>query len=263
MKPIAELKAMIKPFIDAQDKLYLDRYNTIASAVKEGQLPILEEYGVNSILPEAKLQISEDELGLTLSTAGLALNTAGTTVSITYESWRLKLKGDERKVFHPECVTTRVSTTGYSLSQTSTDTQEEILAEINKIVKATNDLHVLLSWLSNTDTVELLAKLFENSNKIHDEYKDLNYAQIDGLSDALTEARIQAKNELLESLQPGDDVTEIINAISHQYDVTYTFDTLTRGGAGIRTIRTSQRGSVSKRSFSIQEFLAAVDKVIS
>lgn len=252
MKPIAELKAMIKPFIDAQGKLYLDRYNTIASAVKEGQLPILEEYGVNSILPDVKLQIEDEVLGLTLSTAGAV-------ISMTYEPWRIKLKGDEKKVFHPECVNTRVSTTGYSLSQTSTDTQEEIL----KIVKATNDMHVLLSWLSNTDTVELLAKLFENSNKIYDEYKDLHDAQIDGLSDALTEARIQAKNELLESLQPGDDVTEIINAISPQYGVTYTFDTLTRGGAGIRTIRTSQRGSVSKRSFSIQEFLAGVDKAIS
>lgn len=251
MKPITELKAMIKPFIDSQARLYEDRYNTTDSAVKEAQLPIFEEYGVNSILPEDKIQI-EGELGLTL-------RTAGATVSITYESWRIK----DKTAFHPECVMTRVSTTGYSMSQTSTDTQEEMRNEINKIVEATNDMSVLLSWLSNTDTVGMLAKLFENSNKIRDEYKDLHDAQIDGLSDALTEARIQAKNELLESLQPGDDVTEIINAISGQYGVTYTFDTLTRGGAGIRTIRTSQRGSVSKRSFSIQEFLAAVDKVIS
>ena len=251
MKTIKELKAMIKPFIDAQARLFEDRYNTTESVVKEGQLPIFEEYGVNSILPEDKLQI-EGELGLTL-------RTAGATVSITYESWRLK----DKTVFHPECVMTRVSTAGFSMSQTSTDTQEEMRIEINKIVEATNDMSTLLSWLSNTDTVGLLAKLFENSNKIRDEYKDLHDAQIDGLSDALTEARIQAKNELLESLQSGDDVTEIINAISPQYGVTYTFDTLTRGGAGIRTIRTSQRGSVSKRSFSIQEFLAAVDKVIS
>lgn len=251
MKPITELKAMIKPFTDAQARLYEDRYNTIESAVQEGQLPIFEEYGVNSILPEDKIQI-EGELGLTL-------RTAGATVSITYESWRIK----DKTVFHPECVMTRVSTTGYSMSQTSTDTQEEMRNEINKIVEATNDMSALLSWLSSTDTVGLLAKLFENSNKIRDEYKDLHDAQIDGLSDALTEARIQAKNELLGSLQPGDDVTEIINAISGQYGVTSTFDTLTRGGAGIRTIRTSQRGSVSKRSFSIQEFLAAVDKVIS
>ena len=251
MKPITELKAMIKPFIDSQARLYEDRYNTTDSAVKEGQLPIFEEYGVNSILPEDKLQI-EGELGLTL-------RTAGATVSITYESWRIK----DKTVFHPECVMTRVSTTGYSMSQTSTDTQEEMRIEINKIIEAANDMSALLSWLSNTDTVGLLAKLFENSKKIRDEYKDLHDAQIDGLSDALTEARIQAKNELLESLQPGDDVTEIINAMSTQYGVTYTFDTLTRGGAGIRTIRTSQRGSVSKRSFSIQEFLAAVDKVIS
>jgi len=253
MKTINELKAMIKPFTDAQARLYEDRYNTIESAVKEGQLPIFEEYGVNSILPEDKLQI-EGELGLTL-------RTAGATVSISYETWRLD--GDEKNVFHPECVKTRVSTTGYSMSQTSTDTQEEMRNEINKIVEAVNDMSALLSWLSNTDTVGLLAKLFENSKKIRDEYKDLHDAQIDGLSDALTEARIQAKNELLGSLQPGDDVTEIINAISGQYGVTYTFDTLTRGGAGIRTIRTSQRGSVSKRSFNTQEFLAAVDKVIS
>lgn len=253
MKTIKELKAMIKPFTDAQDKLFEDRYNTTESAVKEGQLPIFEEYGVNSILPEDKLQIEGE--------SGLTLRTAGATVSITYESWRLK--GDEKKVFHPECVKTRVSTAGYSVSQISTDTQEEMRIEINKIVEATNDMSTLLSWLSNTDTVGLLAKLFENSNKIRDEYKDLHDAQIDGLSDALTEARIQAKNELLGSLQPGDDVTEIITAISTQYGETYTFDTLTRGGAGIRTIRTSQRGSVSKRSFSIQEFLAAVDKVLS